>query len=116
MYEDNLGGKISDERFAVLSKDYETEQAKLKGKIAELKAGEKEFEERRNGLNDFLVLVDKYTEIPELTAEILNAFIDRIYIGAKIKGEPASTKTHRRSTSKRQIRIIYKFVGAVNLQ
>ncbi len=116
LYEDNLGGKISDERFAVLSKDYETEQAKLKGKIAELKAGEKEFEERRNGLNDFLVLVDKYTEIPELTAEILNAFIDRIYIGAKIKGEPASTKTHRRSTSKRQIRIIYKFVGAVNLQ
>ena len=116
LYEDNLCGKISDERFTVLSKDYETEQAKLKEKIAGLNTGLKEIKEQDDGLNKFLSIVDRYTEIPELTAEILNAFVDRIYVGEKVKGESSSTKTHRKSTATRQIRIVYKFVGAVNLQ
>ena len=116
LYEDSLCGKISDDRFAVLSKDYEAEQAKLKTRIAELNAGLKAIKDRDDGLNRFLLLVDKYTEIPELTPEILNAFIDRIEVGAKIKCASSSDALHRKSTTKRQIRIVYKFVGAVNLQ
>lgn len=116
LYEDSLCGKISDDRFAVLSKDYEAEQAKLKTRIADLNAGLKAIKDRDDGLNRFLLLVDKYTEIPELTPEILNAFIDRIKVGAKIKCASSSDALHRKSTTKRQIRIVYKFVGAVNLQ
>ena len=116
LYEDSLCGKISDDRFAVLSKDYEAEQAKLKTRIAELNAGLKAIKDRDDGLNRFLLLVDKYTEIPELTPEILNAFIDRIEVGAKIKCASSSDALRRKSTAKRQIRIVYKFVGAVNLQ
>lgn len=116
LYEDSLCGKISDDRFAVLSKDYEAEQAKLKTRIADLNAGLKAIKDRDDGLNRFLLLVDKYTEIPELTPEILNAFIDRIEVGAKIKCASSSDALHRKSTTKRQIRIVYKFVGAVNLQ
>lgn len=116
LYEDSLCGKISDDRFAVLSKDYEAEQAKLKTRIADLNAGLKAIKDRDDGLNRFLFLVDKYTEIPELTPEILNAFIDRIEVGAKIKCASSSDALHRKSTTKRQIRIVYKFVGAVNLQ
>ena len=116
LYEDSLCGKISDDRFAVLSKDYEAEQAKLKTRIADLNAGLKAIKDRDDGLNRFLLLVDRYTEIPELTPEILNAFIDRIEVGAKIKCASSSDALHRKSTTKRQIRIVYKFVGAVNLQ
>ena len=116
LYEDSLCGKISDDRFAVLSKDYEAEQAKIKTRIAELNAGLKAIKDRDDGLNRFLFLVDRYTEIPELTPEILNAFIDRIEVGAKIKCASSSDALHRKSTTKRQIRIVYKFVGAVNLQ
>lgn len=116
LYEDSLCGKISDDRFAVLSKDYEAEQAKLKTRIAELNAGLKAIKDRDDGLNRFLLLVDRYTEIPELTPEILNAFIDRIEVGAKIKCASSSDALRRKSTAKRQIRIVYKFVGAVNLQ
>ena len=116
LYEDSLCGKISDDRFAVLSKDYEAEQAKLKTRIADLNAGLKAIKDRDDGLNRFLLLVDKYTEIPELTPEILNAFIDRIEVGAKIKCASSSDALHRKSTTTRQIRIVYKFVGAVNLQ
>ena len=83
LYEDSLCGKISDDRFAVLSKDYEAEQAKLKTRIAELNAGLKAIKDRDDGLNRFLLLVDRYTEIPELTPEILNAFIDRIEVEQK---------------------------------
>ena len=116
LYEDSLCGKISDDRFAVLSKDYEAEQAKLKTRIAELNAGLKAIKDCDDGLNRFLLLVDRYTEIPELTTELLNAFIDRIEVGAKIKCASSSDALHRKSTTKRQIRIVYKFVGAVNLQ
>lgn len=116
LYEDSLCGKISDDRFAVLSKDYEAEQAKLKTRIAELNAGLKAIKDRDDGLNRFLLLVDRYTEIPELTPELLNAFIDRIEVGAKIKCASSSDALCRKSTAKRQIRIVYKFVGAVNLQ
>ena len=116
LYEDSLCEKISDDRFAVLSKDYEVEQAKLKTRIAELNAGLKAIKDRDDGLNRFLLLVDKYTEIPELTPELLNAFIDRIEVGAKIKCASSSDALRRKSTTKRQIRIVYKFVGAVNLQ
>ena len=116
LYEDSLCGKISDDRFAVLSKDYEAEQAKLKTRIAELNAGLKAIKDRDDGLNRFLLLVDRYTEMPELTPELLNAFIDRIEVGAKIKCASSSDALRRKSTTKRQIRIVYKFVGAVNLQ
>ena len=46
---------------------------------------------------------NSYTEIEELTPEILNNFIDRIYIGEKY---------YDGSAHKQEIRIIYKFIGA----
>lgn len=116
LYEDNLCGKISDERFAVLSKDYEIEQSELRKRITEINAYLKENDERIDGLNKFLALVDKYTNLEELTAEILNAFIDKIYVGEKVKVSLHTGKRNRKCKSTREIKIIYKFVGAVSLQ
>ena len=38
LYEDNVSGKISDERFAQLSSNYDNEQKQLKQTVSELKA------------------------------------------------------------------------------
>lgn len=57
-------------------------------------------------LSKFLKVVKSYTEIRELTPEILNSFVERIYIG----------ETERYNNRKMQeVEIIYKFVGAINL-
>ena len=39
----------------------------------------------KNNINLFMDLVNKYTEIPELTTEILNAFIDKVIVHEKNK-------------------------------
>lgn len=57
-------------------------------------------------LSKFLKIVKAYTEIQELTPEILNSFVERIYIG----------ETERYNDRKMQeVEIVYKFVGAINL-
>lgn len=116
LYEDNLSGKITDERFSILSKDYESERMELKEKIKRLQASLQMEKEMEENLNKFLRLVKQYTEIPELTTKILNAFIDKIYVGEKVKAVSPTGKRNWRYKSTRAIKIIYKFVGAVNLQ
>lgn len=57
-------------------------------------------------LSKFLKVIKTYTEIQELTPEILNSFIEKIYIG----------ETEKYNGRKMQeVEIIYKFVGAINL-
>ena len=116
LYEDNLSGKITEERFSILAKDYESEQSELKEKAKRLQESVQIEKTTEENLSKFIRLVKRYTEIPELTAEILNAFIDRIYVGEKVKGVSPTGKRNWRYKSTRAIKIIYKFVGAVNLQ
>lgn len=103
LYEDNVTGKISDERFDLLAKKYEAEQAALKSEIVELKRALDLVNDEESNIREFLKVVNSYTEIEELTPEILNNFIDRIYIGEKYSDG---------SSHKQEIRIIYKFIGA----
>lgn len=103
LYEDNVTGKISDERFDSLAKKYEAEQTALKSEIVELKKALDVVNDEESNIREFLKVVNSYTETEELTPEILNNFIDRIYIGEKY----ADGSTH-----KQEIRIIYKFIGA----
>ena len=103
LYEDNVTGKISDERFDLLAKKYEAEQTALKSEIVELKKALDLVNDEESNIREFLNVVNSYTEIEELTPEILNNFIDRIYIGEKY----ADGSAH-----KQEIRIIYKFIGA----
>ena len=103
LYEDNVTGKISDERFDLLAKKYEAEQTVLKSEIVELKKALDLVNDEESNIREFLKVVNIYTEIKELTPEILNNFIDRIYIGEKYSDG---------SAHKQEIRIIYKFIGA----
>ena len=106
LYEDNVCGRITDERFDFLAKSYEDEGNDLKQKILELQYALSASVQDEEKLSKFLKVVKTYTEIQELTPEILNSFIEKIYIG----------ETERYDGRKMQdVEIIYKFVGAINL-
>lgn len=106
LYEDNVNGRINDGRFDFLAKSYEDEGNDLKTKIQEFKNALASSVQDEEKLSKFLKVVKSYTEIEELTPEILNSFIEKIYIG----------ETEKYNGRKMQeVEIIYKFVGAINL-
>lgn len=106
LYEDNVNGRITDERFDFLAKSYEDECNDLKTKIQELKNALASSIQEEEKLSKFLKVVKSYTEIEELTPEILNSFIEKIYIGETEKYDGRKMQ---------EVEIIYKFVGAINL-
>ena len=106
LYEDNVNGRITDERFDFLAKSYEDECNDLKTKFQELKNALASSVQDEEKLSKFLKVVKSYTEIEELTPEILNSFIEKIYIGETEKYDGRKMQ---------EVEIIYKFVGAINL-
>ena len=106
LYEDNVNGRITDERFDFLAKSYEDEGNDLKTKIQELKNALASSVQDEEKLSKFLKVVKSYTEIEELTPEILNSFIEKIYIGENEKYDGRKMQ---------EVEIIYKFIGAINL-
>jgi len=106
LYEDNVNGRITDERFDFLAKSYEDEGNDLKTKIQELQNALASSVQDEEKLSKFLKVVKSYTEIEELTPEILNSFIEKIYIGETEKYDGRKMQ---------EVEIIYKFVGAINL-
>ena len=102
IYEDNVSGKLSDERFAKLSHGYEAEQKELQSEIETLRMELSQEEQQNVNVKSFLSTVKKYTEIPELTPEIVHEFIDCIIVHEADK-----------SSGKRiqEIEIIYNHIG-----
>ena len=106
MYEDNVTGRISDERFARMSATYEAEQQTLEKRVAELQILMDGAKQKAMNVEYFLSLVRKYTDIRELDAEIIREFVERINVfqAEKVDG-------HRQQ----RIQIIYNCIGAVDL-
>ena len=106
LYEDNVNGRITNERFDFLAKSYEDEGNELKTKIQEFKNALASSVQDEEKLSKFLKVVKSYTKIEELTPEILNSFIEKIYMGETEKYDGRKMQ---------EVEIIYKFVGAINL-
>ena len=106
LYEDNLEDKISDERFAKMTANYEAEQHTLEQRVAELRTAISAEKETALNADHFLALVRKYTEIPALTAEIIREFVEKVYVykAEKVDG-------HR----VQRIKIIYNCIGEFTL-
>lgn len=105
LYEDNIEGKISDERFAKMTANYEAEQLTLESRVAELKSTMTEEKESVLNVDHFLTLVRKYTDIKELTAEIIREFVEKIYVynAERIDGRRVQ-----------RIKIVYNCIGEFN--
>lgn len=106
LYEDMVSGRISTERFDLLSADYENEQRQIKEEITNLQNLIDKGEQERYDLNQFLKNVRKYTDPETLTAEMVNELIDKIIVHA-----PDKSSGHR----KQKIEIYYKAVGIINI-
>lgn len=80
LYEDNVLGRLSDERFTMMSAGYEEEQAKLKATVAELTTLIDGAEQKSSGVTAFLKVVHKYEHIETLTPEIMHELVDKIVV------------------------------------
>ena len=100
LYEDNVSGKISDERFAMMSKGYEDEQDRLKQAVNEFTKFIDTNEQKHTDVEQFLKIVRNRTEIKELTPEIMHEFIEKIVVHA-----PDKSSGHR----KQKIEIHFRF-------
>lgn len=107
LYEEKVCGKMPEERFELLAKNYEAEQTELKQKLEILKANLSATEKSEVNLTRFIALVKSYTEVTELTPEILNSFIGKIFVGAPSRIEGKRVQ---------EVKIVYKLIGAVNIQ
>ena len=105
IYEDNISGKISDDRFRNLSCNYDKEQQELKIKIEQLSNEIENKEKKDTDITQFISNVKKYTEITVLTPEILNELIEKIAIHQteKINGKKIQ-----------EIDIYYRGVGIIS--
>lgn len=102
LYEDNIEGKISDERFSKMTANYEAEQKALESRVVELKGIMNTEKENYLNADRFLKLVRKHTDIKELTAEILREFVEKVYV---YQSERINGKKLQR------IKIIYNCIG-----
>ncbi len=83
IYEDNVSGKLSDERFATMSASYEAEQKMLKELLTQLKLDIEMQDDKTANVSAFVEKVKRYTEIKELTPAVVNEFIDYIMVSKK---------------------------------
>lgn len=66
IYEDNVAAKISNERFAMMSAQYEDEQAQLLADISDLQDKIDEQDRQAENLEQFIQRSRKYVELKEL--------------------------------------------------
>lgn len=108
LYEDNISGKLTDERFHKLSTDYEAEQAGLQTQAAILREEIEEVEGKSANVDRFLSVVRQYTDIPELTSRILHEFVEKIVIHA-------ATDPHSKINRRQEVDIYYKGIGILEM-
>lgn len=102
IYEDDITGAISHERFLKLSAEYETEQAELQKRIKVFEKETNNFDRQQIDFRQFHEIVKKYVGIKELTPTIVNEFIKKIVVHA-----PDKSSGHR----VQKIQIIFNFIG-----
>lgn len=103
LYEDNALGRLSDQQFTFMVSGYDDEKAALVEKIRGLEKEVSTVTERRDDVGRFVQIVRKYTDVQELSYEIVHEFIDRILIYELDK-----------DTNTRKVEIYYSFVGQVD--
>ena len=111
LYEDSVAGRISDERFAELSADYEQEQTALRVRIAELQGELDKAQETSANVEKFMNMVRKYTSFEELTPTMLRELVEKVVVHEAV----ALDGKRRGKLRTQEIEIYYTFVGKVEL-
>ncbi len=105
IYEDMVLGSLSQERYQKMLEGYEAEQAELNNEVIGLEDWVATREEMEDNVDQFLALMEKYVDIPELTPTIVNEFIKQIIVYAPDK---SSGKTQK-------VKIVFNFLEEVEV-
>lgn len=108
LYEDNVLGRIGDERYESMSQSYELGQVEIKKALPILKSKIDELKRQSDCADNFINVIKKYTIIDKLDAAILNELIDKIVVHHKEQAEDGRTF--------QQIEIYYRFVGKLGTE
>lgn len=108
LYEDNISGKLSDDRFRKLSIDYESEQKNLQSQMLLLREEIEAAEGESANVERFLSIVERCTDIPKLTPCILHEFVEKIVVHA-------ATDPHSKTKRRQEIDIYYKGIGVLEI-
>ena len=106
LYEDSVLDHITMEQFQMLSGSYTEEQNQIAASIPQKEMDIQRLRETVSGTDSFLDKAKRYTDITELTPELLRLFIQRIEVGER-------TEKYSRS-SHQSIRIVYRDIGTVD--
>ena len=101
----SASGKLTDQRFMMITKKYDEEQLTLKKKISALQAEIDAEEKSKHSAASFLHQVKKYTDIQELTAIVLNELVEKIVVHQAVGTGKNRTQ---------QLEIHYNFVGTLD--
>ena len=106
IYEDMVLGNLSQERYQKMLEGYEAEQASLNNEIIGLDDWVATREEMEDNVDQFLALLEKYVNIPELTPTIVNEFIKQIIVYAPEKVNGKRTQ---------KVKIVFNFLEEVEV-
>ena len=106
IYEDMVLGSLSQERYQKMLEGYEAEQAALNNEVIGLEDWVATREEMEDNVDQFLALMEKYVDIPELTTTIVNEFIKQIIVYAPDKSSGKRTQ---------KVKIVFNFLEEVEV-
>ena len=107
LYEDKALEKISEDKYNSMSAAYDEEYTQLISRKSELESLLAEVETNKENIQYFSKLIEKYSDIQELNARILNELIEKIVVSEKeiIDGEKYQC-----------VHIYYKFLGLMSIE
>ena len=102
IYEDMVGGKLTEARSQMLADDYEQEQAELREKIDILEEEIQQLEDQTENVDKFIRQAKKYLHLEKLTPAVLNDLVKAVYVHA-----PDNSSGHR----VQDVEISYNYIG-----
>lgn len=106
IYEDRMSGEITERSFTALREKYQHELEELDAQIERLETELNESAQQTDNIRQWVTGLQQYTDMMELTVELLNALIDRIDIHEPVKGSDGQKQ--------QTIDIYYRYVGKID--
>ena len=107
LYESYAFGMIPEEQFTRMMADYTQELSEVKTQITADEQAMATYQEDSNRADQFLAVAKQFTDFKELTGEMLNAYVERIYVHARDRSTGICTQ---------QIDIHFRFIGHFPIQ
>ena len=104
IYEDNVAGRLDDERFSMMSRNYTEEQKDLKAEVKGLQQQIHEQEQQAENIEQFVQRVKRNSTLTELTPYALRELVKAVYVDA-----PDKSSGKRRQ----KVHIEYDLVGYI---